>query len=234
MTIREIQKALSDRGYPSGPIDGIWGRRTIAAVKAFQQANGLTVDGIVGPQTAAVLFVGRPFVSSAGAFDDGTLSWFQEARRLIGVREGPGRIDNAEILDWANNLDIAYGADSVPWCGLFVAHCIGATLTGEALPDNPLGARTWAGFGVRCQPTTGAILVFWRGSRSGWEGHVGFYAGEDDAAFRVLGGNQSNKVSLAWISKDRLLDARWPSTVAVRSQGPVRVTRTESLSINEG
>jgi uncharacterized protein (TIGR02594 family) len=232
MTIRQIQKALSDRGYPSGPIDGIWGRRTIAAVKEFQKDNGLAVDGIVGPQTAAALFGGRP-LTSASTFEDGTLAWFQEARRLLGVREAPGGIDNPRILDWADNLDISYGADSIPWCGLFVAHCIGSTLTSEALPDNPLGARSWLRFGVPCQPTTGAILVFWREARSGWKGHVGFYAGEDRGAYRVLGGNQSNSVSLAWIAKDRLLEARWPATVAVRSDGPVWVTRSEQLSTNE-
>ncbi len=236
MTIRDIQKALSDRGYPSGPIDGIWGRRTIAAVRAFQTDNHLEVDGVVGPQTAASLFGAHTIASSAsgGAFDDGTLTWFQEARRLIGVTEGAGARNNAEILDWADNLEMRYGADSIPWCGLFVAHCIGATLTTEVLPDNPLGARTWARFGVRCEPTTGAVLVFWRVARSSWEGHVGFYAGEDHGAYRVLGGNQSNKVSLAWVAKDRLLDARWPSTVAVRSPGAVWVTRSESLSTNEG
>lgn len=37
--------------YTSGVVDGIFGTKTVAAVRAFQQAKGLTVDGIVGKKT---------------------------------------------------------------------------------------------------------------------------------------------------------------------------------------
>lgn len=100
----------------------------------------------------------------------------------------------------------------MPWCGLFVARCIASQLPEEPLPDNPLGARNWLKFGVAQEPSDGAVLVFWRGSSSGWQGHVGFYAGEDGAAFHVLGGNQSNAVNIARISRGRLLGTRWPRT----------------------
>lgn len=53
--VTQIQKKLSQWGYYSGSIDGIYGSRTEAAVKSFQQKNGLTVDGIVGPATLAAL-----------------------------------------------------------------------------------------------------------------------------------------------------------------------------------
>lgn len=50
----------------------------------------------------------------------------------------------------------------------------------------------------------------------------------------MLGGNQSDSVSLAWIAKSRLLEARWPSTVAHTETGAFRVAdRTEPLSRNE-
>jgi len=231
MTVRDIQRALAERGYTTGPIDGIWGRQTIRAVKSFQHDNHLEVDGVVGPQTrAALLGAAAP---SSSLLEDAAVVWFQEARRLLGVRETPGKKSNQVILDWADGLGIDYAADDVPWCGLFVAHCIGATLTEESLPANPLGARSWLRFGVACTPTVGAVLVFWRERKEGWKGHVGFYAGEDGDAYRVLGGNQSDGVSLAWIAKDRLLDARWPATVAVRTTGPVNATRTQELSTDE-
>ena len=38
-------------GYTSGIVDGIFGTKTLAAVRQFQQENGLTVDGIVGKNT---------------------------------------------------------------------------------------------------------------------------------------------------------------------------------------
>ena len=53
--IEELQQALSQAGYDPGPIDGTFGRRTEAAVVAFQQANGLSADGVVGPATASAL-----------------------------------------------------------------------------------------------------------------------------------------------------------------------------------
>jgi peptidoglycan hydrolase-like protein with peptidoglycan-binding domain len=49
--VRDLQSALKSLGYYSGPIDGIFGATTEAAVKAFQQAREITVDGIVGRVT---------------------------------------------------------------------------------------------------------------------------------------------------------------------------------------
>src|SRR5215210_3031231 len=40
--------------------DGVFGRQTRAAVRAFQSRNGLMVDGVVGPQTRAALGGGAP------------------------------------------------------------------------------------------------------------------------------------------------------------------------------
>ena len=53
--VTQIQTKLSNWGYYSGSIDGIFGSRTEAAVKKFQQKNGLSVDGKVGPATLAAL-----------------------------------------------------------------------------------------------------------------------------------------------------------------------------------
>jgi N-acetylmuramoyl-L-alanine amidase len=53
--VRDIQQALLDAGIHPGPIDGIYGAITAAAVAAFQQIKGLVVDGEVGPQTAKEL-----------------------------------------------------------------------------------------------------------------------------------------------------------------------------------
>lgn len=46
-----LQQALLGLGFNPGPLDGIYGAKTWAAVVAFQKAHGLTVDGIVGPIT---------------------------------------------------------------------------------------------------------------------------------------------------------------------------------------
>lgn len=53
--VKELQEALKRLGHDPGPIDGIFGPKTEAAVQSFQQAAKITVDGIVGPQTWAAL-----------------------------------------------------------------------------------------------------------------------------------------------------------------------------------
>ena len=49
--VRKLQELLNAKGYTCGSVDGIFGSKTYAAVLAFQKANGLAADGIVGPLT---------------------------------------------------------------------------------------------------------------------------------------------------------------------------------------
>jgi peptidoglycan hydrolase-like protein with peptidoglycan-binding domain len=49
--VRQLQAALKEAGQDPGPIDGHFGLSTEAAVRAFQQAKGIAVDGVVGPIT---------------------------------------------------------------------------------------------------------------------------------------------------------------------------------------
>lgn len=53
--VKTVQTKLKSWGYYTGTVDGIYGAKTTAAVKYFQQKNGLTADGIVGAKTAAAL-----------------------------------------------------------------------------------------------------------------------------------------------------------------------------------
>ena len=50
-----VQARLTELGFDSGKVDGVYGPITAAAVTAFQQVKGITVDGIVGPQTRQAL-----------------------------------------------------------------------------------------------------------------------------------------------------------------------------------
>lgn len=49
--VRRLQEALRAVGLDPGPIDGVFGRATAAAVRLLQKDGGLAVDGIVGPRT---------------------------------------------------------------------------------------------------------------------------------------------------------------------------------------
>lgn len=53
--IAQVQEELKYLVYYTGPIDGIYGAKTEDAVKRFQRASGLKVDGQIGPETDAAL-----------------------------------------------------------------------------------------------------------------------------------------------------------------------------------
>ncbi len=58
--VEELQKKLASLGFSPGPVDGIFGELTEAAVLAFQENRGLETDGIVGPQTRTALELKPP------------------------------------------------------------------------------------------------------------------------------------------------------------------------------
>lgn len=132
-----------------------------------------------------------------------------EALKLYGTLEVPGPKSNPLILQWAKStgLDRIYRDDSTSWCGLFMAYV--ALQAGWQPPINPLGARNWLNFGTpQKEAALGDVLVYWRGSRNGWLGHVGIYVGEDKENYFTLGGNQKDRVSIEPKAKDRILGIR--------------------------
>lgn len=132
-----------------------------------------------------------------------------EALKLFGTLETPGTANNTTIIAWAKEVggkvaDV-YKADSIPWCGLFMA--VVAQRAGKILPASPLWALSWATFGTyQKTPMLGDVLVF---TRNGG-GHVGLYIGEDNICYHVLGGNQSDSVCITRIAKNRLYTCRRP------------------------
>lgn len=64
--VRRLQELLHQAGFDPGPIDGIFGERTERAVRDFQGAHGLAVDGAAGPITMAALASAAPAPVPAG------------------------------------------------------------------------------------------------------------------------------------------------------------------------
>ena len=62
--VTKIQQTLKAAGYYTYAVDGIYGSRTTAAVKKYQKAKGLTVDGICGTQTLAAMGIQLPNASA--------------------------------------------------------------------------------------------------------------------------------------------------------------------------
>ena len=160
--------------------------------------------------------------------------WLKAARVKLGTKEAAGSANSATILGWAKRLGtkilgMVYNADSVPWCGVFVAYC----LQEDGIEPVAIAVRatSWSTWGSALRPerlAPGAVLVF---ERPGG-GHVGFYVGEDATAYHVLGGNQGDTVSVARIAKDRCIARRWPSGRPVIGK-PVQLAARKPISTDE-
>ena len=59
--VKNVQTLLIDKGYLNEVADGICGKNTVAAIKSFQAAEGLEVDGICGERTYGRLSGGKSF-----------------------------------------------------------------------------------------------------------------------------------------------------------------------------
>ena len=146
--------------------------------------------------------------SAGGAMEP---PWLVLARNEIGVSEASRGADNARILDYyrdAGHSDIVH--DSVAWCAAFA--CAMLERSGTVSPRT-LRARDFLAWGEALDtPEPGCIIVLSRGEAASGAGHVGFYAGRAADRILVLGGNQSDAVSVASFPQSRLLGFRWPSS----------------------
>ena len=71
--VTNIQTRLKNWGYYSYYVDGIYGGRTVSAVKSFQQKNGLTPDGVAGPATLRKIGLPEGNTSSSSSASNKTL-----------------------------------------------------------------------------------------------------------------------------------------------------------------
>ncbi|RQO78108.1 TIGR02594 family protein [Pedobacter sp. KBW01] len=164
---------------------------------------------------------------------EGAPKMLVEALKHYGELEHPGKGSNPNILAWANEVGVSgwYTDDDIPWCGLFVG--VVAKRCGYAFSAAKLlAAREWINWGVKAEtPMLWDVLVFVRPGG----GHVGFYVGENEKAYLIFGGNQSNAVGFTWIEKSRLLAARRPKFNIGQPKNirKIKLSETGILSINE-
>jgi len=141
---------------------------------------------------------------------------FEIAQRFLGTEEVPGAGDNPQVLAMLK-LDMEWPeGDSVPWCSAFVNYV--AWLL--RLPrSKSLRARSWLRVGAVIDLSEArpgfdvVILKRGTGAQPGPEdiiapGHVGFFAGTEAGQVLLLGGNQSDKVSMCRYNADRILGVR--------------------------
>ena len=85
--VRTIQDKLKRWGYYTGSVDGIYGSLTVAAVKKFQQKNGLAVDGIAGTKTLNAMGI-MTSSSSGGSSSNNSSNVNLIAKAIYGEARG--------------------------------------------------------------------------------------------------------------------------------------------------
>jgi peptidoglycan hydrolase-like protein with peptidoglycan-binding domain len=138
MTIRQVQQTLRDRGFNSGPIDGIMGPATRAAVQKFQQSQNLENTGQLNRQTLVALGVQPDTVSAvdrrASAYGPGTIRKVQQTLNNRGFQAGPA--DGVIDADFQAALREFQKSENLEATGM-------------------LNQRTLAALGLPAEPTIG-------------------------------------------------------------------------------
>lgn len=233
--VKEFQADLRRNGHSPGAIDGWAGAGTARALDDLLTRLGF--DVAVRGNKDDLTVIPMPVQRIPVEWTDADLPpYMRLTLSYIGLHEVR---DNAELRAFLASDGATLGDPAeFPWCGDLVQTPIRRTLHNEPFTgkvgENPYLARNWLDFGEACEPGVGAVLIFWRGKRDGLYGHVAFYWGEDDDFYYVLGGNQSNSISITKIRKDRLLGARWPASYSGPFLGPRFFSDPSlALSVNE-
>jgi uncharacterized protein (TIGR02594 family) len=154
------------------------------------------------------------------------ITGFDLAQRFIGTKEVAGPVSNAHILAMLRLDNTWIEGDEIPWCSALVNYVCWLL----RLPrSKSLAARSWLGVGIPIaldQARPGYDVVVLKRGGAGQPGpevmaapgHVGFFAGiehparvmgdPDNRQVLVLGGNQSDQVSVAPFPVSRVLGIR--------------------------
>ena len=93
--VKTIQQKLKNWGYYSGAVDGIYGAKTVAAVKYFQRKNGLTADGIAGPKTLAAMGISSGSASASSSYSNSDVTLL--ARLIYGEARGESYVGQVAV-----------------------------------------------------------------------------------------------------------------------------------------
>lgn len=164
--------------------------------------------------------------------------WVLRAYSYLGEKEIKGQGHNPKIVGlWGHIKLPGIRNDEVPWC----AALQGAIHELEGFVSTRKGnARSYMNWGVPLdQPCVGATVIFWRGKKKGWKGHVGTIVGIDkQGRWLVIGGNQNDAVTIqayhaAGHPKSRVLGLRWPTGYAMPTNYELPLGTARSSNGNE-
>lgn len=232
----QIQRRLAALGYYAGAIDDDWGPGMAGGIdkviSLVETARGIEPPPAPAPVKWAKLPAEYGWLRTIGDLPRHVTIGLG----MLGTVETPGAASSPVIMGWRDECKAAgvdlvgYSADSVPWCGLFVATVM--VRAQRPVPTGPLWALNWAKFGVDGgQPELGDVLTFQRPGG----GHVAIYIAEDrQGYYHILGGNQGDKVSIMRIDKQRMHSCRQPDYKAKPLTATARIVGANgTISRNE-
>jgi len=134
--------------------------------------------------------------------------WLDHAWADVGIKEAPGSASNPRILAYYKDAGHpGVTSDAVAWCAAFVGACLARS---DIAATGSLMARSYLSWGETVEePRLGAIAIFSRGTDPSL-GHVGFVVGVSPNTLHILGGNQSDAVTIESFGTEQLLSLRWP------------------------
>lgn len=186
-----ITEALWDAYAWAEGIENELERRTVLIDLNFFRALP-TVDKAVTAHKATLERAGQPVTA------------YEIALAELGVKEVPGPGSNPRILEYQKIYGLS--GDAIPWCSCFMGWC--QKEAGIDIKGTTPSARSWMNWGVATEPEIGCVVVLWRGKPDGRQGHVGFLHEISETHVTLLGGNQSDAVSIAKFPISRVLGYR--------------------------
>ena len=131
------------------------------------------------------------------------------ARSYLGLSEIGVTNKHPTIDAWAKSLSGKWLIGQ-PWCGTFCAQVFKEAGLSAKVPKDFFRAKEWEKTGTKLdKPAYGCIVTF---TRDGG-GHVGFVVGKTKTGMlKVLGGNQSNAVTIQDFDPKRVTSYRWVSS----------------------
>lgn len=135
-----------------------------------------------------------------------------EILKLYGVAEIAGAKSNPVLMEILVKHHPSASDDSTTaWCGIMMAEAFERSGHKELIPDKYLSARSWLklkGETVLEDAKYGDIVILWRGSPDGWQGHVACYVSRNESNVFLAGGNQGDRVSIVPYAIERILGIR--------------------------
>ena len=134
------------------------------------------------------------------------------ARSYLGLSEIGATNKHPTIDAWAKSLSGKWLIGQ-PWCGTFCAQVFKEAGLSAKVPKDFFRAKEWEKAGTKLdKPAYGCVVTF---KRDGGY-HVGFVVGKTKTGMlKVLGGNQSDGVSIAAFDPKRVTSYRWVSSGSV-------------------